>query len=205
MPVIRQLHPNAAAAAQHVAEAFSDCDLRLFFSIRSLDRFLESGYVQRIVTRRETRNFRKYLDELDLQALSWIRAVRALESIVGAENLSVWAYESFFSGEAAIWCDLLDCEDPESLLVRPPKNTNSSLSAKGLRYMRSINRVATPADSRKFRRFVKATFGLEKGQKLPQLLDDAQRAELCAQYERDCEALGDLLRRSPPLQKIAGG
>jgi len=198
-------YPYAAAAAQHIVDAFPDSDIQLFFSIRSLDRFLESGYLQRVVTRRETRKFEQYVSEVDLEALSWIRVVRALESVVGAENLTLWEYESFFSAEAEIWRDLLNSDDPKSLLVSPAKKSNSSLSAKGLKYMRSINRVATPADARRFRRFVKATFGLEKGQKSPRLLDDARREMLLKQYERDRDELGDLLGRSPPLRQLVGG
>ena len=198
-------YPHAAAAAQHIVEAFPDHDVRLFFSIRSLDRFLESGYVQRVFTRRETRRFRRYIRAVDLESLSWVRAVRELESVIGTENLTVWEYESFFSGEEAIWRDLLGHDDPNSLLVKPAKNSNYSLSAKGLKYMRSINRVATPADGRKFRRFVKETFGRGKRQQSPKLMREKRRNQLQARYAQDCEELSDLLGNNAPLGKIAEG
>ena len=191
-------YPNAKAAAQHLVDAFPDSDVRLFFSIRSLDRFLESGYIQRILTRRETREFESYIAGVDLESLSWVPAVRAFESAVGAENLIVWEYESFISSEAAIWRALLRHDHPDSLLVRPPKKSNYSLSDKGLTYMRSLNPVVTQLDSRKFRRFIKKTFGSQKGQSAPQLLDDARRDKLLSQYERDRQDLSDVLDRSAP-------
>jgi hypothetical protein len=70
-------------------------------------------------------------------------------------------------------------------LVRPAKRNNYSLSVKGLEYMRSINKVATRADARKFRPFVRGCFGAQPGFKPPELLDDVRRQQLISNYERD--------------------
>lgn len=189
-------YPNARAAAQHIVDAFPASDIRIFFSIRSLDRYLESGYIQRVFTRRETRDIEQYVAEIDLEILSWVPAVRSLEAVIGAENLSVWEYEKFFTGEASIWRELLNDADPDSLLVKPAKSRNLSQSAKGLKYMLNVNRFATPGDCRRFRRFVKSTFAPSKGKPSPRLLDDALRERLIERYEHDCDDLGDLLARN---------
>jgi hypothetical protein len=193
-------YPHAEAAIRHVVEAFPEDRVRIFLSIRSLDRFLESGYVQLVSTRRETRNFKQYLKDIDLSALSWAPAVRAIESIVGANDLFVWEYERFFSDEHKIWNALLNGDDGESALINPAKKSNQSLSAKGLKYLRSINRVATPADAKKFRFFVKDKFGTQRGLKPPALLDDLRRSQLIDAYEKDRKELADLLVRQSHLR-----
>ena len=189
-------YPNAKEAGRHIAEAFPDCETKVFFAIRSLDRFLESSYIQRVFTRRETRSIEQYIAELNLNKLSWQPSARALESVVGTENLIIWEYEKFFDGEAAIWRKLLNNAEPESLLAKPAKNANASQSAKGLKYMLGINRMVTQGDARRFRRFVKKTFAPRKGRASPRLLDDSVREQLLGQYERDRADLGDLLSRS---------
>jgi len=182
-------YPHAAIAIRHIIEAFSDCKVRIFLSIRSLDRFLESGYLQRVTTRRETRRFEHYLDQVDVPALSWLPLVRAVESIVGPEGMILWEYESFFSDEPVIWNALLDRPDAEAALVNPAKRSNYSLSAKGLKYMRSINKVATPGDAKKSRFFIKKSFGSQTGLNPPKLLGNASRQQLIENYERDRKEL----------------
>lgn len=178
-------YPNAGPAIRHLAEAFPQWKLKIFLSIRSLDRFVESGYVQRVFTRRETRKFKQYLDQIDLACISWMPVVRAIASVVGHENMVVWEYENFVSDESPIWNALLGRTDAGAALVLPAKEGNHSLSAKGLKYMRSINKVATPADARKFRPFMQEAFGAHLGFKPPKLLDTVRRQQLISNYERD--------------------
>lgn len=178
-------YPNAEPAIRHLAEAFPEWKLKIFLSIRSLDRFVESGYVQRVCTRRETRPFKRYLNEIDVAAISWMPVVRAIASVVGRENVAVWEYENFVSDEQPIWNALLARVDAVAALARPAKEGNYSLSAKGLKYMRSINKVATPGDARKFRPFMEETFGPHLGFKPPELLDTVRRQQLISNYERD--------------------
>ena len=185
-------YPNAAIAIRHIIEAFSDCRVKILLSIRSLDRFLESGYLQRVTTRRETRSFKQYLNQVDVPALSWLPIVRTVKSVVGPEDLMLWEYESFFSDEPVIWNALLDRPDAEAVLINPAKKSNFSLSAKGLKYMRSVNKVATAEDAKKFRIFVKQSFGCQTGLKSPKLLGDASRQQLIEIYERDRKELAAL-------------
>ena len=178
-------YPNAVPAIRHLAEAFPGWRLRIFLSIRSLDRFVESSYVQRVFTRRETRKFKQYVKQIDVAGMSWLPVVESIGSVVGIENTFVWTYENFVADEQPIWNALLARSDADAALVRPAKASNHSLSAKGLKYMRSINKVATPADTRKFRAFVKESFGSQLGLKRPKLLGDIRRRQLIANYERD--------------------
>ena len=190
-------YPHAGAAIRHIAEACSDWNVRIFLAIRSLDRFIESGYVQRVYTRRENRRFKQYLNQVDLNGLSWVPMVRAIESVVGPENIYLWQYENFVSDERVVWNEFLDRPDAEAILERPAKTSNSSLSAKGLKYMRCINRVASPADARKFRPFVKNTFDTDLGFRRPRLLGEAARQRLVDIYENDKRELADLFGGQP--------
>lgn len=189
-------YPNAGTAIRHVVNAFPDWQVRIFFSIRSLDRFVESGYVQRVFTRYETRRFKGYMKQIDVTGLSWMPVVSAINAAIGAENVFVWEYEKFVKAEQIVWNALLARPDAEKLLVRPAKASNYSLSGKGLRYMRSINKVATPADARKFRSLIKQTFACQLGYEPPKLLDSAMRQRLISSYERDCAELFGTRRES---------
>lgn len=178
-------YPNAERAILHLVEAFAGWNLKIFISIRSLDRFVESGYVQRVVSRRETRTFKQYVNHIDLSRMSWMPVIRAIGSVVGRENVVVWEYENFVLDEQPIWNALLALPDAESALVLPAKINNYSLSAKGLKYMRCINKVATRADARKFRSLIRDGFGSQLGFEPPTLLDDVRRQQLTSNYERD--------------------
>jgi len=182
-------YPHAAAAIRHIVEALPDCRVRIFLSIRSLDRFLESGYLQRVTTRRETRSFKQYLNQVDVPALSWLPLVRAVESVVGPEDMILWEYERFFSDEPAIWNALLDRPDAEATLINPAMRNNRSLSAQGLIYMRSVNKIATRKVAKKLRIFIKKFFNPQTGSKPPKLLCDVSRQKLIESYERDRKEL----------------
>ena len=186
----RTPYPNIEIAVCHIAAALRDYDLRIYFSFRSLDRFVESGYLQRIYTRFETRRFKEYIDLVDANNVSWIPAVRSMASIVGRENVMAWAYEDFLVDESPVWNSLLSRSDAETVLVRPAKKVNKSLSEKGLKYMRGINRLATAADAKKFRRFIRRNFRSQPGQEPPRLLDDARRQVLIENYTRNCREIG---------------
>ncbi|GEM_PF-2703197 len=196
-------YPHAAAAVAHIREAFPDQDVKILFSIRSLDRFLESGYLQNVLSRQETRTFARYLGGVDIDGLSWLPAIRDMESVVGAENLLIWNYENFPANESTVWDLLLGLADADSLLVRPAKKSNQSLSAKGLKFMRRINSVATPSEAKKFRTFIKENFGPESGFERPTLLDEGTREQLVRRYARDCEELQGRLILSPGPQAAA--
>ena len=197
-------YPNAAIAIRHIIEAFPDRRVKIFLSIRSLDRFLESGYLQRVTTRRETRTFKQYFNQVDVQALSWVPLVRAVKSLVEPEDFMLWDYESFFSDEWVIWNALLNIPNAQEALVNPAKKSNYSLSAKGLKYMRSVNKVATAEDAKKFRSFVKQNFGCQTGLKSPKLLGDAGRRQLIEIYERDRKELAGLYDE-PAIDRISEG
>lgn len=178
-------YPHAAAVIRHIAEAFSDRRVRIFLAIRSLDRFLESSYLQRVTTRRETRSFEQYLKEIDVPALSWLPLVRAVESVVGPEDTILWEYERFFSDEPEIWNALLDRPDAEAILTNPARRNNHSLSARGLTVMRSVNKIGTPKVAKKLRKFIKRYFSRGTESNSPNLLCDASRLQLIENYERD--------------------
>jgi hypothetical protein len=189
-------YPNADQAMRHLVDAFPGWNLKVFLSVRSLDRFLESSYVQRVFTRRETRTFKQYLKQIDVAKLSWVPLVRTVGSIVGRDNVTLWQYEDFRANEQSIWNLLLDRPDATSLLALPAKKSNQSLTAKGLKYMRGVNKFASPSDGTKFRAFVRDNFGPESGAKPPRLLRDPGRQRLIANYERDQTELDDSFIRA---------
>lgn len=183
-------YPHAEQAVDHIVQAFPDSDVKIFFAFRSLDRFLESGYVQRVCTRLETRKFREYVDQVDTDSLSWIPVVQAMASTVGHENVVAWGYEDFVANEHPVWNALLCRDDANAALVSPAKKTNNSLSSKGLKYMRGINRLATAADARRFRPFIRKNYGSQPGTKSLKLLDDERRQVLISNYNRNRSEIG---------------
>lgn len=192
------LYPHARWGIEHITQAFPESDIKLFFCFRRFDRFLESGYIQRVLGRHETRGFEQYLATIDTAALSWIPVIEAMESVVGAANVATWAYEDFAEGEGRVWQALLGLDDWRDALPKQATRTNPSLSQKGLDYKRAINghvaAVDDVDDRRKFRtlvnsgfflKFMKNNFGVQTGQDAPDLFEPSRREALLRQYERE--------------------
>lgn len=179
------IYPRADIALTHIFNAFPDARIKIFFSFRCFDRFLESGYMQRVYSRLETRTFKQYLADVDVDAMHWMSVIRALESVAGTSSLVAWDYDDFFPGEGKVWSALLGRDDWEAILFEPAARVNPSLSKRGLRYMRRINKFVAPEDAPRFRRFVKRNFGVQTGRKLPTLLEPDMRERLITQYERE--------------------
>jgi hypothetical protein len=182
------IYPNSWLALRHLQDVFQDEAMIFFFSVRSLDTFLESGYRQLILTRKETRDFDEYLAEIDLDALSWLPVIEAL--IQTSNLVYIWPYELFRDKEFQIWRVLLNCEDPNALLPNPARKLNHSLSDKGMEYMLGINRVAhSNADAKRFRSVMLKHFGVDAGQKATPLLPDWGRQPLVHRYEQELAML----------------
>lgn len=196
------LYPHAHAGLSHVKRSFPEAQVTIFLCIRSFDRFLESGYVQRVLGRHETRTFDEYLQGIDTPSLSWLPVMQAAENLFGPDHVVIWPYEEFRAREGEVWQRFLGLEDWESVLAREVSRKNPSLSHKGMEYKREINQYVAAvedADDRKafrglvnkrfFLNFMKEHFSTDHGLAAPRLLDEARRESLVAQYHNELAAL----------------
>lgn len=192
------LYPHARSGLESVVDAFPGAEITFFFCFRRFDRFLESGYIQRVLGRHETRAFDEYLATIDTAGMSWIPVIGAMESLVGPGKVATWAYEDFAGNEGCVWRAMLGMDDWQAALPRAATRTNPSLSRKGLAYKRTINQyvaaIADADDRARFRtlvnsgfflKFMKDNFGVQAGLEAPDLFEPAARERLVQQYENE--------------------
>lgn len=143
-------------------DAFGIENMAFFFSYRSMDRFIESCYLQCIHTQKETRHFDEFLSDIRLKKLSWLDVIRRISKQTGKERLWVWPYEPFSENETAVWQALLGRENPENLLPRNTNNLNPSLTKEAVECLRVANGLFARRAARNLSRFLKENVSVEK-------------------------------------------
>ncbi|MDQ2070140.1 hypothetical protein [Natronospira bacteriovora] len=156
-------------------EAFGIDNMEFFFSYRSMDRFIESCYLQCIHTQKETRHFDEWFADIDINALSWLDVLTRLSQSIGKERLSIWPYDAFRDRETAIWQALLGRERPNELLIRNASNLNPSLTKEAVECLRVANGLFKGTDARNLSRFLKENLSPDKGYSPARYLDEEQR------------------------------
>ena len=183
------IYPNAARAVRMISETFPQLPLKAFFSIRSFDRFIESCYLQSVYTQKEHRPFREFYRDVRRTDLSWVDSLKAIVNVVGDENIVVWTYETFRKSEERIWRELLRVPETAQLLLRPASRSNTSMSEKGVEFMRAINQVGPPTAAKKFRRIIKHKFSTGTGDDAPRLLRKSERTKLQDLYAAELRTI----------------
>jgi hypothetical protein len=185
------IYPHADLGVQHALQAFPECDTTFFFAFRRVDHFLESCYLQMVYTKKETRDFKKYLAHVNIDKLRWMPVIESMESACGKDHLRLWDYGSFFRNEDIFWRYFLDTDDARAILESPARRSNPSLSKTGLYYMRKINGFMRTPDNKTFRLFIKKNFCVTKENPKPTFVDHDLRERLLRQYEDDCSTMNE--------------
>lgn len=106
------------------------------------------------------RTFEKWLERVDLEALSWVPIVAALHEVFGPEHVEIVDFRLISRGQEAFISHLLTSVDPRlTFPVGPQPNKNRSVSARGLAMALEVNpHLKTGEERREFRRFVQTHF-----------------------------------------------
>jgi hypothetical protein len=183
------LYPRGPEIAARLATALRHWPSRVVLYIRPQDEFVESYYLQRI-HQGHTLSFAEWLEELDLDRLSWRPVVDALVTHFGAERVEVVDFGLIHRGQNEFVADFFRRVDP-GIRVEPDYKPvrNASISAKGLRIALTANkRLRSDRERKALRKFLQTHFS-NRSYPRPVLFSEDQKRQLREAYAREYEEL----------------
>lgn len=178
---------TALAAAMHAAPGVR---AKVVVSLRPQAQFLESYYLQ-TVHQGGHESFDRWLDKVDLDALSWRPLVSVLGEAFGPGNVEVVDFRLMATaGQEEFLRHLLARVDPRlDFPVTYAAERNRSLSSRGLQMALAINPFLETGEERKaVRTFLQTNFSnVADGR--PRLLREDQREALAQRYAAEYEEL----------------
>lgn len=183
------LYPRGPELVAQLASALQPWPSRIFFYIRPQDEFVESYYLQR-VHQGHRLSFAEWLDEIDLDALSWQPLVDAMTQHFGPERVEVVDFGLIRQGQNEFIADFLRRIDPETQIepdYRPIRNP--SISDKGLRIALAANKhLRNDWERKAMRTFLQKHFSNRRYPR-PVLFSEKQKMRLRARYAGEYEQL----------------
>lgn len=134
-------------------------EVKIVCILRRQDKYLESYYLQKIQGGASL-SFDEYLDQIDLEAVSWKAVVDLAEQVFGRENITIYPFEHIYDGEEAFLRRFVSCfADPDAFDYRDlniPKNR--SYSEVALRLALVGNKLLQPDERKLLRKFLQDNF-----------------------------------------------
>lgn len=176
---------------------------RIAFNVRSFPDFIESSY-KWVVRNNRSIGFKRYLDSVDFDRLTWRPAVEALRDTFG-DDVLVTSYEHYRSDSPAGNHEILrHFFGPDVDLRRfndlDNVQHNRSPNAKALEFARLVHSALRRAEvmsledrryvNKRLIGFINETFTEEFDPEPPRLMDPALKRELHARYVEECRDLG---------------
>ena len=139
------LYPDAEERLRLLAEALPACEINVFFSVRQYVDFLPSAYCE-FLRHNDFITFEEFIGRLDLDGEFWVRAVNAIVSVFGRENVHVWPYGRFRGNSVRIMAELVSSADIR--LSTGVKEARPSLSDRSVRALYRLSKELSPAEVR---------------------------------------------------------
>lgn len=196
------LYPRGPEIVAQLARALERWPSRVVLYIRPQDEFVESYYLQRI-HQGHCLSFAEWLEELDLDGLSWRPVVDALVASFGADRVEVVDFGLIQRGQNEFIADFFRRVDPDARLEPDYKPVrNASISDKGLRIALAANKhLRSDWERKALRKFLQAHFS-NRSYPRPVLFTEEQKREVRAKYAREYE---ELTGASPLTAGASGG
>lgn len=183
------LYPRGPEIVEQLARVLRRWPARAFLYIRPQDEFVESYYLQRIHQGGQL-SFTDWLDEVDLEAISWRPVVDSLVAQFGPARVEVVDFGLIREGQNAFIADFLRRVDP-SLDITPDYRPvrNPSISGKGLKIALAANKhLRSDWERKAMRKFLQRHFS-NRTYPRPTLLSPAQRRQIRERYAPEYEEL----------------
>lgn len=198
-----EIYPHHAILLERLMKIFEGERVHAAFAVREYGAFVESGYKYLAQTGlRES--FRRYMDWIDLNALSWLPIANTLKARFG-RDLSLWTYEDFTEAEGDVieWLFQRAFGTRADFLERPGEPRNASVSRTALPLLLLINRLfpsSRKASNPIYKTLLRCLPASRFGQ--ARLFNDRAKDRLRRRYARDIEAIRALvpLFCRPPLE-----
>jgi hypothetical protein len=188
-PGAPHLYPRGPEIVEQLTRVLMPWRSRAFLYIRPQAEFVESYYLQRI-HQGDHVSFSEWLDDLDLDALSWRPVVDALRQQFGPDRVEVVDFGLIRQGQNAFIADFFRRIDPAVDLApdyRPIRNP--SISGKGLRIALAANKHLRSDRERKAMRIFLQRHFSNRDYPRPILFTDEQKAQVRQRYASEYEQL----------------
>jgi hypothetical protein len=157
--------------------------------VRRQDKYLESYYLQK-VQGGASMSFDEFLEQVDLEAVSWNKVVDIAEGVFGPGNVDVFPFETIYSGEQAFLRRFISCfADPDAFEydnLDIPKNR--SYSEVALRIALVGNSLLEPEERKLLRGFLQEHFSNATHPRA-RLMTPEQSAEILGMHAEGNKAL----------------
>jgi prephenate dehydratase len=169
------LYPRGPELAAQLARVLRPWHSRAFFYIRPQDEFVESYYLQRI-HQGHRHSFQEWLEQIDLDALTWRPVADALVECFGADCVEIVDFRLIHQGQNAFIGDFLRRID-RRLEIDPDYRPirNASVSDKGMKIALAANKhLRSDWERKALRTFLQKYFS-NRDYPRPVLLSEEQK------------------------------
>lgn len=200
-PGAAHLYPRGPELVEQLATVLRRWHVRAFLYIRPQDEFVESYYLQRI-HQGHRQSFAEWLDEIDLEALSWRPVADALVEHFGQENVDIVDFGLIRTGQDAFLADFFRRIDPNNRIdpaYGPVRN--ASVSDKGLRIALAANKhLRNDWERKAVRKFLQKYFS-NQAYPRPVLFTEEEKKQVRGRYAAEYEELtGSALATAPDAE-----
>lgn len=186
------MYPWAGQRVKGAVQHLTDCDLRIFVSIRNPATYVVSAYLE-AVRNNGFRSFKGYLGGVPLTAISWITLINRLKSAAGEIPITVWKYEDYMALTPRLVALALGCKDLEPATIQPIKSVvRPSMSGRALAEIERENiQIKGRADIHRTKTILQK-FSKRKGFEAPVLWSEAETVALAASYDSDVAKIAEM-------------
>lgn len=188
-PGAPHLYPRGPELVEQLARVLGRWTSRAILYIRPQDEFVESYYLQR-VHQGHRQTFAEWLEEVDLDALSWRPVADALMEHFGPDRVDIVDFGLIREGQDAFIADFFRRVEPDNEIdPRYGAVRNASVSEKGLRIALAANKhLRSDWERKALRKFLQKHFS-NQAYPRPVLFTDDEKQHLRATYAREYEEL----------------
>jgi len=183
------LYPNHEPIVKSLKAATGAFNTKIVYGIRPQVDFLQSYYLQR-VHQGDFMTFNQFLDEIDLDTISWRPMIECLQDTFGKDNVIVLDFSLIKMGQNKFIQHFLDVSIRPGIVIDEDYDEvhNPSISDRGLHLALRINPLLRKGETGNVRRFLQTYFS-NQTEPRPVLMSESVKADLNARYDAEYQDL----------------
>ncbi len=181
-----RVYPQAGQRLAHVIQLLGSTPDTVALAVRDPADFLASGFSLQVTIGHEL-DFRDYLGQREMAAVSWSELAGRLLNVAGIKHLLVWRYEDY----RALRPQLLTRLVPEGIAdqIPEPAPTNLGLTQAALDWLMEQAMLDADSDLRQLAREAWRRYPKNKGYPGLKLIGEAEALRVRAAYDADIATL----------------
>lgn len=189
LPKRKGLYPKHEPVIKAFKTVTASFDTKIVFGIRPQVDFLQSYYLQRI-HQGGYMTFNQFVDNIDLDTISWRPLVECLQDTFGKDNVTILDFNLIKNGQIEFIKHFLDVTVGEGIRIDADYDevVNPSISDRGLHMALRINPLLRKGETGLVRRFLQANFS-NVTEPRPVLMSDSLRDRLNDLYAEEYQDL----------------